>query len=494
MVRPAGKPVASMRFWLLALLIPGIVTLLGLDSWNDYRSLYAVTQEAYDNALLEPAKVLEGSVEFNEDGSLRIDPPFYAQVMLESQPGNRKYFRVEDITGVAVRPAGPAKEGQTLLGMKGLPRPPALSDIEGMPVFYDGMFRSDMVRMVAVWRDLHRQGNYRRVLVMVGESTESRERAQQQAWREALFRDLRMVFLMCVLVWLSVLWALRPLTLLTREIRARKVDDLKPLDPSYVPPEVVPLVNAVNHHIGLYRAVLERQEQFLADASHQLRTPLAIMRTQAQYARREPDVVRTRETLDAIIAQLGRTTRLTEQLLSLAHASQHEHSPGAKVDLNALARDVVLQYLPLARERRQDLGWIDCAEAPDGPEHVWVLGDEAELHEVLANLVHNALNHSFEGCSITVAAGRSADSAWVSVSDNGPGLAPALRESVFVRFARGGRSRHPAQSGGSGLGLAIARAYAQRNGGTITLEDGDPNPQQGVGLRAVLRMPSLAGA
>src|SRR5690606_27657616 len=129
----------------------------------------------------------------------------------------------------------------------------------------------------------------------------------QEAWRQGLFRDGRMLILAVLLVWFAVQWALRPLKELRREIRARNVDNLLPLDVEQVPLEVVPMVRAVNHHIDLYRRILDRQAQFLADASHQLRTPLAIMRTQAQYAKREPDMTRMRETLGAIIRQLDQT-------------------------------------------------------------------------------------------------------------------------------------------------------------------------------------------
>src|SRR5690554_5411995 len=468
MSRTQQNPRGSIRHWLLALLIPGTIALLVYDSRNDYLALTAVTQEAYDSALLEPAKVLETSVAFNEDGSLRIDPPFYAQVMLESRAGSRKYFRVEEISPMVLSLAGARTKGltgQTLLGMRGLPRPEVLADNEGVPVFYNTLFSNDEVRMVAVWRDLHFQGTHRQVLIMVGESLDMRLRTQQQAWREGLFRDARMLLLVVLLVWFSVQWALRPLGELRREIKTRKVDDLTPLDADQVPREVAPLVEAVNHHIDLYRRVLDKQAQFLADASHQLRTPLAIMRTQAQYARREPDTDRMRETLDAIIKQLGQTSRLTEQLLSLAHASRKDAAARTEIDLNMLAREVVLQYLPLARERHQDLGWVDWTEQADDESDgkVLVLGSDAELHEAIANLVHNAINHAGEGCTITVSAGADKQDAWVSVCDNGVGLDPSFRESVFLRFDRGGLGRKDSHGGGSGLGLAIALAYAERN-------------------------------
>ncbi|NYT86998.1 sensor histidine kinase [Pollutimonas harenae] len=485
------KPPGSIRFWLLALLIPGTVGLMLFDSWNDYYALKTVTSEVYDSALLEPAKVLETSVEFNADGTLRIDPPFYAQVMLESRAGNRKYFRVEEVMPTASSLSGMqgnAVEGETLLGMQGLPRPKAFADTEGMPVFYTGMYRNDEVRMVALWRDLHYDGLRRQVIVLVGESVDVRMRTLQEAWRQGLFRDARMLVLVVLLVWFSVAWALRPLNELRRKIKARDIDNLMPLDANLVPHEVVPMVRAVNHHIGLYRKVLGKQAQFLADASHQLRTPLAIMRTQAQYAKREPDIARMRETLDAIVQQLGQASRLTEQLLSLAHASGSDVAPQGRVDLNTLARDVVLQYLMLAREKHQDLGWVDSTgnEADTSAGRVLVLGSDAEIHEAVANLVHNAINHAGEGCAITVSAGADGEQAWVSVCDNGIGLDPSLRETVFGRFDRGGLGHK--SRGGSGLGLAIALAYAERNRGTIVLKDGDPSPGGGVGLCAELQL------
>ena len=194
-----------------------------------------------------------------------------------------------------------------------------------------------------------------------------------------------------------------------------------------MPSEVAPLVDAVNHHIARYRRVLDEQSQFLADASHQLRTPLAIMLTQAQYALRERDPARAQEGLRAIVGQLGRTRRLTEQLLSLAHANQAESLPRQLLDMNDVSREVVLKYLPLAHEKQQDLGW-SCAEAEDGVDtSLPVSGSEAELHEALSNLVHNAIHYAPAGARITVSVGRADGRVEVAVSDNGPGLDPELR-------------------------------------------------------------------
>jgi two-component system, OmpR family, sensor histidine kinase TctE len=249
--------------------------------------------------------------------------------------------------------------------------------------------------------------------------------------------------------------------------------------------------------------MLAEQTQFLDDASHQLRTPLAIMLTQAQYALRERDPDGMREGLRGIISQLGRSRRLTEQLLQLAHASQGQVTPRKVLDTNDLARDVVLQYLPLAHEKQQDLGWDGVAQGHGGAVGhpiedessltavAPVAGSEVELHEALSNLVHNAVNYAPSGARITVSVVVEDDRVEVRVADNGAGIEPALRARAFERFNRAGAEGGQGAASGSGLGLAIARAYARRNGGDILLQDGESNASGGVGLSAILWIPLL---
>jgi len=490
-----------VRALLISLLLPGIIALLVIDSWNDYQTLAEITNDAYDSALLEPARVLESSIELTPDGGLQVATPIYAQVMLESRAGLRKYFRIEEVDPPMPDGVAPTAPGRTLLGMPDMPRPAQWPRSNGPPVFYDDVYRNDPVRVVALLRDLYYHGMHRQVLVVVAESTGKRLEAEDAARRQEILRDARMLALVALMVWWGVAWALRPLVRLRNDMRARPADDLTPLDPRRVPAEVVPLVEAVNHHIDRHRRALEQQTQFLDDASHQLRTPLAIMLTQAQYALRESDPALMREGLRGVLTQLTRTTRLTEQLLQLAHASQGGESPHRLLSLNALAREVVLQYLPLAHEKGQDLGWAGGGAGPAGgasaepdvdsaaPAEAMVVGNEVELHEALSNLVHNAVNYAPRGARITVSVVRAGKCAEARVSDNGPGISRELRLRAFARFDRVGTERGGAASSGSGLGLAIARAYARRSGGDIVLRDGDANANGGHGLCAVLWLP-----
>jgi len=476
----------GIRARLLTLLLPAVLGLLALDSWNDHRALRTLVQDAYDQSLLESATALQGSVAVAPDGSLRLDAPRGVQTLFDATRPRHKHVHV----GLTPLPAaqGPAiapLRELTLMGETDLPAPPGRAS----PVWYDSAWRGEPSRLVALRSEIaDGRGQRYELLVQAAEGTGPRDQAQADATRQALLRDARMVLVVVLLVWLGVTWSLRPLEALRKSVLANQGHALEPLDTRGVPHEVAPLVDAVNAHVASYRGLLDQQSQFLADASHQLRTPLAIMLTQAGVALREKDPEQLHQTLRAIVAQIARSRRLCEQLLSLAHASDTAPPSDAPavVDLNAIARDVVLQYLTLAHEKDQDLGWADA-----GPDGVPVRASGPELHEALANLVHNAIVHTPPRGRITVAASRRDGVAQAEVRDDGPGIAEARRAAVFERFRQG--STHPATAPhGAGLGLAIARAYARRNGGDIELANADADDPRASGLRAILRLPSRA--
>ena len=498
----------GIRARLLALLLPGLVALLALDSWNDYRALSETVANAYDQSLLEPVKALGNSIVVRPDGKVQVHEAFSVEAMFAATSARYKHLHV-GITRVGTD--GPET---TLMGVPDLPPPPvAPPDLSaGKPVFYDAWYQGRPVRIAALRQtvfDTHdtlpsRDGAAWQVLIQAAESTGPRTRAVNESLQQEVWRDARMLLVVTLLVWLGVAWTLRPLERLRASLRERQPDDLKPLDPTGIPQEVMPLVDAVNHHIESHRAMVAEHSQFLADASHQLRTPLAILSIQAGYAVRETDPDRMRESLRAIVTQLARTRRLSEQLLALAHATHQNNAGGAPalVDLNAVARAVVLQYLPLARENDQDLGWIDArGDIPFEPTTepmrpvLPVHANEAELHEVLSNLVHNAIKYTPRGGSITVSVRRDARYALAEVCDSGPGIGADRRVSVFQRFQRDASSEARAMQG-AGLGLTIARSYARRNQGDIELADAGsadgangPASTAGAGLRATLRLP-----
>ena len=500
----------GIRARLLTLLLPGILGLLILDSWNDYRALRTLVQDAYDQSMLESVNALRGSLSLAQDGSFRLNAPsFVAQTTLDAGNPQHKHLHV-GLTprGAAGGDAAAPPPEQTLLGEADLPAPPkppaaAASAGSTSPVWYDSRYQGKPVRVVAFQSQVvDGRGRPFDLLIQAAESTGPRDQAQAASSEHALLRDARMVLVVVLLVWLGVNWSLRPLERLRKSVLQSKGHDLKPLDTIDVPHEVAPLVDAINQYVASYRDLLDQQSQFLADASHQLRTPLAIMLTQAGFALREKDPEQQRATLRAIVAQIARSRRLCEQLLSLAHASDRNPPADAPelTDLNAVAKDVVLQYLTLAHEKDQDLGWIDARDGRPSPSElptvpvVPVLARGPELHEALANLVHNAIVYAPAGGHITVMVSTRDGMALAEVRDDGPGIPKAQRAAVFERFHHTGSSAGKGAHG-AGLGLAIARAYARRNGGDIELADAGPTADGAgtaastAGLRAILRLP-----
>ena len=486
----------GIRAQLLILLLPCIALLLLVDSWSDHEDRTRSLDSAYDEALIEPISVLNDNVQLDARGGIGLVAPFAVQAIFQSVHALHRNLHVGLLPLDAA--AGTGKGERTLLGVSDLPMPPpGTATPDGGITFYDGSYRGAPVRVAMQQRDLQdAAGHWYRLRLQVAESANRRLEARTASLRREVGQDLGMLMVTALLVWLGIARALRPLGRLRESLRVRPAHDLQPLDAAAVPYEVAPLVDAVNHHIADHRRLLAEQGRFLADASHQLRTPLSIMMTQAGYALRERDPAVLRETLRAILAQLGRSQRLSDQLLSMAHASRAGPAGGAAplVDLNVVAREVVLQYLSLARAKNQDLGWDDIrgSEVDDGDEPAVVAapvrGEAAELHEALANLVHNAINHTPAHGRITVAVRKQGPLAWAEVCDSGPGIPSQLRAAVFERFARGG-----AGGAGAGLGLAIARAYARRNGGDILLSDAGQALAGMSGLCARLQLPLVAG-
>ena len=260
-------------------------------------------------------------------------------------------------------PGEQAPAEKSLVGPTDLPAPPPGAPFQrvrserpsagdALLVLYDANYRDAPVRIALMEREVRdAAGQAYRMRAFAVEPTTRRNAVLDAALQRELWQDARMLALTVALVWLGIAWSLRPLRRLQASVLARDADDLRPLDARRVPGEVMPLVEAVNHHLAREREMLASQQQFLADASHQLRTPLAIMMTQAGYALREHDAARVHETLRALVAQLDRSRRLSNQLLSLANADRPateaseaaEAAAPERTDLAGVAQELVLQ-------------------------------------------------------------------------------------------------------------------------------------------------------
>lgn len=274
--------------------------------------------------------------------------------------------------------------------------------------------------------------------------------------------------------------ALRPVARVRAQVAARQPDDLSPVSGEGLPEEVAPLVEELNLLFARVRSAFEAQQHFVADAAHELRSPLAALKLQVQGLRRAgaaEDGAAREQAVQRLNAGIDRATRLVEQLLVLARqeARVTGGAPAAAVDLQALVREAIEEALPAAAARRIDLG-LTQADAAVLPGHA------DALRMLLRNLIDNALKYTPEGGQVDVSLqSLPGGGARLAVQDSGPGLPPAERERVLDRFYRAPGS----EAGGSGLGLAIVRAVAQLHGARLALEEA---PQLG-GLRVSVELP-----
>lgn len=283
--------------------------------------------------------------------------------------------------------------------------------------------------------------------------------------------------LLAVLVWVAVSRGLRPLTRLSRDVAARDARHLEPLTAESVPDEARPLVQALNDLLDRLGRSLAAEKRFTADAAHELRTPLAAIRAQAQVARASTDETQQRRALDSIIDGSDRATRLAVQLLTLARAERDVPLEGAAVDLAEVARACVAQRAEAALRRNQQLGFRH-----EG--HTLVTGDADLLQSLCGNLIDNAIAYAGEGSRIEVEVIGGGHDARLRVLDDGPGVDRALRDRLTDRFFR---APGQADRAGSGLGLAIAAQIARRHGASLILGEG----LDGRGLGAQVVFPLL---
>jgi len=330
------------------------------------------------------------------------------------------------------------------------------------------------------WRVFSTWDARRRILVQVGERDETRREIAAGIAANLLAPLLVALPVLGLFVWLSIGRALRPLGRLGREVQARKADNFGALAALDAPDEVAPLVRSLNALFERVGRLVENERRFTADAAHELRTPLAALKTQAQVAQGASDDAARRHALENVIAGCDRATRLVEQLLTLARLDpDHAGRPAQALELAGLARQVLADLAPAALGRNVD---IELAAG----EGVSIMGHPELIAILLRNLVDNAVRYSPAGATVRVAVAPGVDGARVSVTDEGRGIAPEQRAKLGQRFYRivgSGES-------GSGLGLSIVRRIAEIHAAKLAFDE----PENGRGLRVTVAFqPRRAG-
>jgi two-component system sensor histidine kinase TctE len=318
----------------------------------------------------------------------------------------------------------------------------------------------------------------------VAETLEKRKTLATEIVKGTMVPQFVTLPLAVLLVWLALVRGIKPLAQLEKRIRARKPDDMSPLDETGVPEEVVPLVDSVNDLLSRLKVSLSTQKRFLADAAHQLKTPLAGLRMQADLAQRETDADELKKSLKHIGQASIRATHTVNQLLALARAETTGRALAKqRVDMVKIVSDIMSDSVPRALDKKIDLGY----DGPDAGEQATFLeGNPTLLGELVRNLLDNAINYTPEHGHVTLRlmVDRFSGILVLIVEDSGPGILESERELVFQPFYR----TLGTNVDGSGLGLAIVLEIAQQHGASITIEDADlPGHPQSPGTRVTVR-------
>ena len=440
------KPAPSLRARLTGALLLAVLAFAALQAAVTYRTARAETEALFDAQMQRIALSLSGSL---GAGALSDDAP-----AADTPAAREMIIQIWRADGVMLyrSPQGRLLPPQTVIG------------------FSDTVAGGEPYRIYALRTATQ--------VVQVAQQTEARGRMAGQLALRAVLPVALLAPVLMLIVWWVVGRAIGPIERVRRQVAARRPDDLGPLPTAGLPAEVRPLVGEMNGLLTRLSAAWDALTHFTADAAHELRSPLAALRLQAQSLQRAPDDATRAIATERLLAGIDRATRLVEQLLALAR--QEGAGEGAELvslDLTALARNALADAEPEAARRAIAL----TLDAPTA--HVVLRADEAALAVLLRNLLGNALRHTPPGGQVRVGVREEASVIDLTVEDSGPGIAPDERARVLDRFYRvPGTPGH-----GSGLGLAIVRAIAERHGAALTL---DASPTLG-GLRVMLRWPAV---
>ncbi len=444
MRRPEPRLQSKLLAWLLGPLTLLLLLDAGIAYWNSVR----FSNLAYDRALHEIGR--EIVLHVHADGARpRLDLSEAAANILLLDPDDLLFYRVFDSDG---RPLG---------GDADLPPPPLLA-LGAKPHFYGAELRGQPVRMMVAW--MPPATGTGMVRVQVAETLGKRTRFAWEMVANVVLPQVLLIVMAAAVVWLGVSRGLAPLQRLRRAVSDRSHLDLSPIAVDDVPGEVRPLVDEVNQLMARLGHTFDFQSRFVADAAHQLKTPVSGLKAQIELALREGDLERVRHSLAQLYISADRLSRLVRQLLALAR-----NEPGAlaamqlhPLDLNAFALEVSMDWVPEALKREIDLGY-------EGAGHTLMIGgDHDRLRDLINNLIDNAIRYSQAGGRVTVRTGAAGPGrCQLSISDDGPSIPVQERQRIFERFHR----LLGTQQDGSGLGLAIVSEIATLHGASITLEE-----------------------
>lgn len=467
-MRFAVARLGSLRSQLMRWLLVPLLILVALDAVSVYYNALEVADIAYDRSLLASTRALAERVSV-VNGQVVADVPYVALDSFETDTLGRIYYKV---TGV---------KGEFVSGYDDLPSLPAdVKRSEAYPAlvrFYQADYHDQPVRIAALYQPVYDDSMRGIALIQVGETMDARRGMTRKILFDTMWRQGVLVVVAALLVWFAVRFVLRPLMQLRSDVESRAPTDLSDFDPDRVHKEMRPLVLAMNGYMERLQTLITGQRRFIADASHQLRTPLTVLKTQAELALREfdrtPDDPRAlhnlRELVESIAGTTDSTVHLANRLLTLARA-EHGAAEGGMtpVSLADASRQVALELAQHAVAKHIDLSF-------DGAGEILIDGSPLLLHELLVNLLDNAIRYTpAQGkIALRVFGQQIGDDGYavLEVEDSGPGIPAADRERVFAPFYRA-PSAQLANPKGAGLGMSIVRDIASAHRAEIILSDG----------------------
>ncbi len=459
----SSRPPFSLRARLLLWLLVPLGASAAMNIWFAHQEARNTATRVQDRLLLGSARIIAQQIQY-EDGVLEVAIPPAALELFQSTDQDRVYYRIASAKGVL------------LSGYAELPPPPGPLRPEES-VHFSTLVRDQAVRVVAYAQPVFAAPDEGPVVIEVAQTFQAHQRLVQQIWATSLRQESWMLALVAILVWLSLRRGLQGIVSLRDKVRDRTPGSLEPLDPGPVPQELHPLVDAINGYIQRLDTQMAMRSRFIANAAHQLRTPFTVLQTQVNFGLRSSRPPEKDEALKAIFQGVRHGTRLVNQLLSLsmAEAGAQHPRPTAPVDLVDLVQRVLEEQAALAQAKDIDLG-LDLQT-----ERVELLASSAMLHELVANLVDNALRYTPSKGVVTVSVKRVEGFVILQVEDNGPGIPVKDRSRIFERFCR----LHNDDTPGCGLGLSIVQEVVLALGGKIQLSD----PAKGTGLVVTLIFP-----
>ena len=466
-IRTAAAVSSLRRYLLMGILLP-IGLFIVVDTISLHRHALSAVNTAYDRTLLASAKSIGEHIEArgNADAAqLSATVPYAALEVFEADNRSRMVYRISN------------KDGQLIDGFADLPawqgRLPDRGPYAALVDFYDDSYRGDPVRVAVLLQPVAMGRARAMAVVQVAETLELRRTLARQILIDTLWRQAILVAVIALVVVVVVQRATRPVRRLSDQLKARTDDDLTPLQAPDAPRELVPLVEATNTTMARLAHLLAHQKRFVRDASHQLRTPLAVLKVQVQSALRGD--VDARQALLEIRDTVDRATVLANQMLALAKVEQlRQQAASTTVDWAVVLREVALDVSPLIATK--DLDFVITTAPALLQTHDWM------LRELSRNLLHNAIRHSPVGGLLEVKLVSDGRHAALVISDSGPGISDELRTRLFQPFSAG------EQRSGSGLGLAICLEVVTALGGSISL---DSRQDQGhiKGMDVTVRLP-----